>query len=151
MKQLSSRILTCFVLMAVSSILLPKSFAIDGEWTKKADMPTPRTWLSTSAVNGKIYAIGGHSSLVNLSTVEEYDPTTDKWAKKADMPTARSLLSTSAVNGRIYAMGGLTGDGWLTGAVEEYDPAADKWTKKADMLTARSGLSTFGVDFLAED
>jgi hypothetical protein len=28
-------------------------------WTKKADMPTARWSLSTSVVNGKIYAIGG--------------------------------------------------------------------------------------------
>jgi hypothetical protein len=28
-------------------------------WTKKADMPTARELLSTTAVDGKIYAIGG--------------------------------------------------------------------------------------------
>ena len=28
-------------------------------WTQKADMPTARHTLSTSVVNGKIYAIGG--------------------------------------------------------------------------------------------
>jgi hypothetical protein len=39
-------------------------------------------------VNGKIYAIGG-SSGVAISTVEEYDPATDKWTKKADTPTAK--------------------------------------------------------------
>ncbi len=42
-------------------------------WTKKADMPTPRTCY-TSAVNGKIYAIGGFDGNKAISTVEEYDP-----------------------------------------------------------------------------
>ena len=28
-------------------------------WTRKADMPTARMLLSTSVVDGKIYAIGG--------------------------------------------------------------------------------------------
>jgi len=44
-------------------------------WTKGADMPTPRGWFSTSAVKGKIYAIGGSSVWppVALSTVEVYD------------------------------------------------------------------------------
>jgi RNA polymerase sigma factor (sigma-70 family) len=44
-------------------------------WTKKTDMPTARCVLSTSAVNGKIYAIGGLDiTFINqLSTVEEYD------------------------------------------------------------------------------
>lgn len=45
-------------------------------WTKKADMPTARGFLGTSAVNGKIYAIGGSTRSVSstVSTVEEYTP-----------------------------------------------------------------------------
>jgi hypothetical protein len=44
-------------------------------WKKKAKMPTARAWLSTSVVNGKIYAIGGSvDAVVPLSTVEEYTP-----------------------------------------------------------------------------
>jgi N-acetylneuraminic acid mutarotase len=46
-------------------------------WTKKVDMPTKRCCLSTSAVNGKIYAIGGTDTLLlgeGFATVEEYTP-----------------------------------------------------------------------------
>ena len=45
-------------------------------WTTRADMPTPRGALSTTALNGKIYVIGGTVTLFNdvLSTVEEYYP-----------------------------------------------------------------------------
>ncbi len=53
------------------------SLAEKGPWTRKADMPTPRNGHSTSAVNGKIYAIGGFDEDEILSTVEEYDPVTD--------------------------------------------------------------------------
>jgi N-acetylneuraminic acid mutarotase len=118
--------------------------AVQGNtWRKRADMPTARRSLSTSAVNGKIYAIGGYGPN-RLSTVEEYDPVTDKWTKKADMPTARQGLSTSVLDGRIYAIGGWTGK--RSSSVEEYDPATDKWTKKADMQIAREGLSTSTVN-----
>ena len=68
------------------------------------------TSLSTSVVDGKIYAIGGwrdEPQAVGLSTVEEYNPAMDTWTKKADMPTAREFLSTSAVKGKIYTIGGL--------------------------------------------
>jgi len=45
-------------------------------WTTRADMPTPRGALSTTALNDKIYVIGGTVTLFNdvLSTVEEYCP-----------------------------------------------------------------------------
>jgi hypothetical protein len=50
-------------------------------WTKKSDMPTARFALTSSAVNGKIYAIGGVEAWAGvnllgklLSTVEEYTP-----------------------------------------------------------------------------
>jgi N-acetylneuraminic acid mutarotase len=108
-------------------------------------MPTPRSDLSTSAVNGKIYAFGGWDGVKYGSAVEEYDPATDTWTGKADMPTPRGHLSTSAVNGRIYAIGGWDGNTYVS-TVEEYDPAMDTWTGKADMPTPRRGLSTSAVN-----
>ena len=92
-------------------------------WTPKADMPTARTYLSTSVVNGRVYAIGGQEDGIPFSTVEAYDPATDTWTPKADMPTARFLPATSVVNGKIYAMGGSVGIGPVpTATVEAYDP-----------------------------
>jgi len=46
-------------------------------WTKKVNMPTKRCCLSTAAVKGKIYAIGGTDELPfgkGFTTVEEYTP-----------------------------------------------------------------------------
>jgi len=119
-----------------------------GKWTRKIDMPTARTGLSTSVVNEKIYAIGGVSAggKPPLSTVEEYDPATGRWTKKAGMPTARSQLSTSVVNGKIYAIGGWNAGGVALTPVEEYDPATDTWTKKANMPLPRCGFSTSVVN-----
>jgi hypothetical protein len=54
------------------------SLAGEDVWTRKADMPTARAELSTSVVDGKIYAIGGwRPPDEQLSIVEEYDPETD--------------------------------------------------------------------------
>ena len=119
-------------------------------WTKKADMPTPRLAFSTSVVKGKIYAIGGMTIVappfVGLSTVEEYDPATDRWTKKNDMLTARYALSTSVLNGKIYAIGGYITVGNPTSTLEVYDPSTDTWTKKASMPTARGYMSTSVVN-----
>jgi hypothetical protein len=45
-------------------------------WATRADMPTPRGALSITALNDRIYVIGGTVTLFNdvLSTVEEYIP-----------------------------------------------------------------------------
>lgn len=113
-------------------------------WTTKASIPGGKHWLSTSVVDGKIYAIGGKVGASASATVEEYEPATDTWTRKTNMPTARWGLSTSVVNGKIYAIGGSSWEIFST--VEVYDPATDTWTKKPDMPTARCLLSTSAVN-----
>jgi N-acetylneuraminic acid mutarotase len=119
-----------------------------GTWTRKADMPTARSYFASAEVNGQIYAIGGLKDNLQVctSTVEEYDPASDKWIKKTDMPAARSALSASVVNGKIYAVGGTEDWNLFLPTVEEYDPVSDKWTKKTDMPTARISLSTCAIN-----
>ncbi len=132
--------------LVTAIVLTSAGSARAATWTQRADMPTTRSWLSTSVVDGKIYAIGGLTVFggTDLATVEVYDPVTDTWTQKAAMPTPRGWLATSAVNGKIYAIGG--GSGGLRNKVEEYDPATDTWTEKADLPTPRGSLATSVVN-----
>lgn len=107
-----------------------------GEWINKADMQDGRIDFATCAVDGKIYAIGGSTKdgLINLSTVEGYDPKTNKWAWVADMPSTRIDHSANAVDGKIYVIGGSVDSTWPHNMpVIEYDPAKDKWTIKSSL------------------
>jgi len=127
--------------------MTPISLVAEDGWTTKADMPTARSGLATSVVEGRVYAIGGARVYgSNLRNVEEYNPATDSWVEKAEIPTARSFHSTSAVNGKIYAIGGTTSSGRGIDTVEEYDPATDTWTVKTEMPTPRYLLSTSVVN-----
>ena len=57
-------------------------------WTRKADMPTPRYYLASCELEGKVYAIGGIVDGINASSVVEiYDPVVDTWIKGKDMLT----------------------------------------------------------------
>jgi len=115
-------------------------------WTQKADMPTERFGLTSSVVDGRIYAIGGSQARDHyLPTVEEYDPATDSWVSRGDMPIAIAWHSTSAVDGKIYVIGGGTPDGLLEN-VWEYDPATDTWTEKGPMQPPRTMHSTSVVN-----
>ncbi len=123
--------------------------ASNGEWKKRADMPTERVFLAAGVVNQKIYVIGGLAADRKvLAAVEEYNPFTNKWTKKAEMPIGRLLpKSASVVNGKIYVIGGATGSrGPTVTFVEEYDPVTDTWTKKADLPAKRWGSSTSVVN-----
>jgi RNA polymerase sigma factor (sigma-70 family) len=119
-----------------------------GKWTGKTGMSKAKFGLSTSAVDGIIYAIGGagRGNFPVPESVEAYNAAADVWVKKADMSTARSGLSTSVVDGIAYAIGGTSDGNTPLSTVEAYDPAADTWTRKANMPTARMWLSTSVVD-----
>lgn len=128
--------------------LASTSYATEGTWTRKADMPTPRVGPYTAVVDGKIYAIGGGPDITGgyLSTVEKYDPTTDTWTRKANMPTARNGHAIAMLDGKIYVIGGEPRAQASLATVEEYDPATDTWTQKADMPSRRTFLSASTVD-----
>jgi N-acetylneuraminic acid mutarotase len=110
--------------------------AAEDTWTRKADIPTTRTWAGGCVLDGKIYIIGGarsHSSVTSI--VEMYDPTADTWTRMANMPSARCAHATCTFDGKIYVFGGISPDVWSTAKknVYAYDPQTDSWTQKADM------------------
>ena len=115
----------------------------DGRWMVKTDLPLERACLTSSAVDSKIYVIGGVAGTTRSNSNQCYDPSTDSWEIKADMPTGRSHLASAVVDGKIYVIGGYGG---TKKENECYDPATDSWTIKADMPTARYGHTISVVD-----
>lgn len=115
-------------------------------WTRKADMPTARGFLPTSAsvLNGKIYITGGTGNSSVLDKVEEYDPSTDSWTTRAPLLNSRWGHSAEVVGGKIYVMGGCTAGpaGEATASMEIYDPDSEKWESGGNMKTARLGFGS---------
>jgi N-acetylneuraminic acid mutarotase len=110
-------------------------------WARAADLPTRRSVLSSSVVDGRIYVMGGAFSsgpasssqellrtLRTLSVVEVYDPKSGRWTRGRDLGTPRAWFSTSTVKGKIYVVGGRSlapggGEGSLTfPGIEIYTP-----------------------------
>ena len=116
--------------------------------TTRMDMPTPRAYLSTNVIDGKIYAFGGSNETTALSTVEVYDPFTNTWTPKSDMPAGRTYLMTSAVeDSLIYIFGGSTSpfdkpmsDAWA------YNPGSDKFKAVSPMPTGLITSTCNAVD-----
>jgi N-acetylneuraminic acid mutarotase len=133
---------------------------VNDSWKELAPMPTKRGAAVAAMVDGKIYVIGGATTLPGatnpaihptypqrvLGTVEEYDPKTNTWRARANMPTPRNHTAAGVVNGKIYVIGGRIGAAFIAASsnlanVEAYDPVTDTWSPPlAKMPTARSGL-----------
>jgi N-acetylneuraminic acid mutarotase len=93
-------------------------------WTRGADMPTARGGLSTSVVDGKIYAISGsNANLTAVRSVEIYDPKSDTWTSAEEIPTARQLSTARAINRIIYVIdgGAAINTNFPEGIVEAFD------------------------------
>ena len=128
-------------------------------WKSLAPLPGKRGAAVAVEVGGKIYVIGGVTTVEGskdpfftflgpckvLSTNDVYDPATNKWESRKPMAVPRNHAFAGAVNGKIYVIGGRTGHGFIlsatnTDVVEEYNPVADMWSApKERMPTARSG------------
>ena len=134
-------------------------------WKTLAPLPGKRGAAVAVEVGGKIYVIGGVTTVEGskdpfftffgpsrvLSTNDVYDPATNKWESRRPMAVPRNHAFAGAVNGKIYVIGGRTGHGFIlsatnTDVVEEYNPVADLWSApKERMPTARSG-GAWGTD-----
>jgi len=145
-RKASFKVSAGFISIAFLMALPLTSIAKVDEWMTRSSMPTARYGLSTSVVNGRIYAIGGRAGGQYYSIVEEYDPVSDTWTIKADMSAPRFLHAAGVVNGKIYVMGGAEGSIGPTKLVEEYDPATDTWRRRADLLTKRDRFSVSVLD-----
>src|SRR5258705_470104 len=124
-----------------------------------APMPGKRCSAIAESVGGRIYVIGGVTTMDNTTDVafngqgparvlgvnQVYDPAANTWTTKSAMPTGRNHAFSGVVNGKIYVIGGRIGHGFVTTSsntdvVEEYDPVKDLWrVAKARMISPRSG------------
>ena len=129
-------------------------------WKALAPMPTKRGAAGAAVANGKIYVVGGATSLPGvtengihptrahnvLATVEEYDPATNSWRARRPMLVARNHHAVAGVGDKIYAIGGRIGAAFISGGsnnidlVEMYDPATDAWSVRDKMPTRRSAI-----------
>ncbi len=103
---------------------------VTNTWTAKTDLIQGRKYLSACVMNDKIYVVGGssgHTAGVDyLSSVEEYDPSTNTWIEKPNLPCILAGLSSAAVGQKIYISGGCferpPTPSTLASTMYEYDP-----------------------------
>ena len=90
-------------------------------WTKRPEMPNPRTVFFSVVIDEKIYLVGDFTAEVRPVPIEVYDPATERWRVIPAAPTVELPFGVTTVNGKIYAFGGYTEDLELLPTVEVFD------------------------------
>jgi N-acetylneuraminic acid mutarotase len=111
-----------------------------GEYGTRAPLPERNSEFALTAVDGKIYILGGYPSspAETRPTLQIYDPATNTWKLGAPAPAPVHHPMTAGVNGKLYSLGGQPN----TRLVHEYDPASNTWRPRAPMPSARGGGAT---------
>ena len=129
-------------LFVVQIFLLPLALfaqGINGHWSTESSVGfTKRDALTSSVVDGKIFAIGGYTGSRYLNTLEVFDTWTNSWSTPITSGPflARSGMSASIVSGKIYMIGGVI-DSMRRGQSDTFfyakdlsvfDPSTNTWT-----------------------
>src|SRR6185436_7223854 len=145
-------------------------------WKSLPPLPTKRGSAVAAEVGGKIYTIGGATTMEGrvlndstgrleskdpfftafgpsrvLSVNEVYDPATNKWETRKSMSVPRNHAFSAAVNGKIYVIGGRTGQGFILTATntdvdEEYAPLSDSWNAPKERMPTARSGGVSGTD-----
>lgn len=72
----------------------------------------------------------------SLSTVEVFNPLTEKWELAENMSILRSRVGVAVLNNKLYAFGGYNGVERLS-SVEVFDPTTKSWNIVSPMHRKR--------------
>jgi hypothetical protein len=109
--------------------------------------PTRREHLGVTALNGRIYAVGGRTAGfdTNLAAFEVYRPGARSWTRLAPVPGKRGGTAAGAVGRSVVSAGGEAPGGTIR-TVFAYDTEARRWRRLPNLPTPRHGLGVVGAD-----
>ena len=115
-------------------------------YTRKADVPNPRSWATCAVVGSNIYLIGGWnlSGGGGTNTMQVLNPDTDTWdLTRMPMPVSRygATRENPVIDGKIYVTHGWNFEGYFFTCNYVYDPVANTWELKGSANHARDGVA----------
>jgi N-acetylneuraminic acid mutarotase len=111
-----------------------------GTWDLGAPMPVLRQETATSALNGRVYVLGGYDeNRSSTATVEVYNPTTDTWAFAHPLPFAVNHSAAAVAGGLLYSFGAGAGQTFV------YNTSGNSWSSRASSHYVHGGTAAVGV------
>jgi len=128
-------------------------------WSTGPDMPVARHHLVGAGLDGKFYAAGGRSGLLDTNNdvpptgeFDRYDPETDRWERLPPMPFPAGYMGITTAAGKIVIVGGEDqthwedGGGWTTPTAWTFDPKTNRWQRLPDLHIERRGMGAATAD-----
>jgi len=119
-------------------------------WSTGTPMDMRRMSLSAASLGGKLYAVGGTTTISSpelpVATTEVYDPIDNSWNYLHDMLEPRVAFGVAALKGKLYAVGGSSDGTNFLNTAECYDPSTNSWSNIKQMATPRTnhGVAALG-------
>ena len=103
--------------------------------------PTPREHLGVTALDGRVYAIGGRlaGADTNLALLESYVPGAKKWHGLRPVPSRRGGTAAAGLGRWLVSAGGETTAVTIR-TVYRYDVRKRRWSRLPNLPTPRHGL-----------
>ncbi len=118
------------------------------EWVYTTPMNDGRKNSSVTALDGKIYVLGGENATGSLKSFAVYDTEKKTWEALPDYPGTETGICKAtmfAYNNEITVIGGQTDTGVmakLLSGVYTFNTETKQWQKKADMAEGRTNLAS---------
>ncbi len=119
-----------------------------GHWSEGPRLPTLRSEVSATALDGKVYVVGGYAfGRVNQPIVQAFDPAMQTWSDRAPLPLGMNHIGLVAANGMLYAIGGFVQQNRdPVAAAFAYDPHLDRWQAIAPLPDRRGSIAVAYLD-----
>jgi len=80
------------------------------QWVRQSSLNTPRNALACAEWDDGLLAVGGNGAGGRLSSVEKYNPVSNKWSTFTPLPTTLDRMQALVWGNDLYVLGGLQGN-----------------------------------------
>jgi len=113
------------------------------QWVKQSSLNTPRVKHGCAAWDGGVIVVGGSDAGGDhLSSVEKFNPVSNKWFTFTPLSTPLSKMQAFVWDNDLYVLGGHTGDEWNK-KVFKLPHDEDNWEELEVTLQNSEGRSVF--------
>jgi N-acetylneuraminic acid mutarotase len=116
-------------------------------WRRLSPAPSKRTEVTATALDARIFVIGGFSEAGDtVSDVEVYDTKTDSWDPGLDLPIAVNHAMAATLDQTVYLIGGYLGPGLENATDRAFAFRDGRWDEIPRMPEARAAGGAAALD-----